>query len=332
MKSLSIDDFKLTGGLRTLRDGLPDDLFLVCSSYEPRALAVVDSFSVEYRARWGLIYVNKEVLEDTKSRDAETNLARLKESLDSHCDSVTQVIGSWRDPLVQMTELRKALFAQATEPPSPTVITLDTTTFNREALLTSVALLRSRFPSSTIRALYTSPVQHGEWLSQGFRCVRNVMSFAGIQQPSLPTVLVVLSGFEPERTIKLIEEHEPSKVLLGIGDPPTNQAFLERNVNEQKLILARQEVERFVFPANGIRQCWDTLEELLKPYWGNFNVVLAPMSTKLSTLAVFLTARRHPDLQVTYCVPGDYNSEDYSRGISGVFVDELPNEPESISS
>jgi hypothetical protein len=203
-------------------------------------------------------------------------------------------------------------------------VTVDTTTFNRESLLTAMALLRNHFPASKIRVAYTSPQKHGEWLSQGYRSVRNVMSFAGIQQSSRPTLLVVLSGFEPERTLKLIEEHEPSKVLLGIGDPPTNQQFLQRNLDEQKLILARQEVEKFSFPASDMLLCRDSLETLLQAYLKSHNIALAPMSTKLSTLAVFLVAEEHPEIQVTYCVPGEYNTDSYSSGADSVFVGELP--------
>ena len=323
MRHWSVSELVNSGGLPTVRDGLADDLFLVSVSYEDRTLTVVQSLSNQYRARKGIVYVNQELLKDPFINKVGPHLEELTRLLALRCDSVDRVEGSWLDPRIQLLALRDGLVT-GKDLEQTQAITIDTTTFNRESLLTAIALLRNHFPYSKMRVAYTSPQKHGEWLSQGYRTVRNVMSFAGIQQSSLPTLLVVLSGFEPERTLKLIEEHEPSKVLLGIGDPPTNQQFLQRNLDEQKLILARQEVQKFSFPASDMVACRESLESLVRPYLRSHNIALAPMSTKLSTLAVFLIAEDHPEIQITYCVPGEYNSDNYSSGSDKVFVGELP--------
>jgi len=300
MKKCEIEQFKMQGGLRTVRSGLSDDLFLVCASYEPRTVAVAESLATKYRSKRAIIYVNKEFLEGPGKDKTKSNIDRLKEILSEHCDVVNLKEGSWLDAKTQLIILRDVLTPKESEQPLEAV-TLDITTFNREALITAAVLLRMNFPKSKIRAVYVSPKDHGKWLSRGFRDIRNVMGFGGIQQASRPTILAVLSGFEPERTLKIIEEHEPTKVLLGVGSPPTAPKFLERNINEQKLILARQEVEEFSFPANNIEDCWKCLENVLKPYLGKYNVILAPMSTKLSTLAALLISMHHPEIQITYC-------------------------------
>jgi hypothetical protein len=323
MNKWDFELFKTQGGLRTIREDSPDDLFLVCASYETRSIAVMQSLSSQYRSRRGIIYVNRELRETPKSKNVEYNLSYLYETLRKHCDAVAQVEGSWRDPRKQLTALRAALAPKDSNEVGWT-ITLDTTTFNRESLLTALALLRTHLPQSNLRITYTSPSDYGNWLSRGFRGVRNVMSFAGIQQASRPTLLVVLSGFEPERTLKLIEEHEPNKVLLGIGDPPTKEPFLEKNVIEQKLVFARQEVELFKLPVNDILDCWMYLESLFDSYKTTHNIVVAPMSTKLSTIGVYLLAEHHPEVQISCCIPGEYNTEDYSKGIDSIFIDELP--------
>lgn len=323
MRHWSVSELVNSGGLPTVRDGLADDMFLVSASYEDRTLTVVQSLSSQYRARRGIVYVNRELLKDPFIDKVRPHLEELNKLLALRCESVERVEGSWLDPRAQLLALRDGLVTAADQKQTE-AITIDTTTFNRESLLTAIALLRNHFPSSTMRVAYTSPQKHGDWLSQGYRTVRNVMSFAGIQQSSLPTVLMVLSGFEPERTLKLIEEHEPSKVLLGIGDPPTNRQFLQRNLDEQKLILARQEVQKFTFPASDMIACRESLESLIGPYLRTHNIAVAPMSTKLSTLAVFLIAENHPEIQITYCVPGEYNSDNYSSGSDKVFIGELP--------
>ncbi len=298
-----------------------DDALIVCASYEPRTVAAADLLSTTFRAKNGIIYFNTEF-----KASISDNLSRLETILREHCENVDIAEGSWLDPTIQINELKKAVahLAGLSEQPA---ITLDTTTFNREALLTSLAILRAQFAGAEIRLLYVSPQDHGEWLSRGFRCIRNIMGFAGIQQPSRKTVLVVLSGFEPERTTKIIEEYEPSRLLIGIGDPPTDKKFLERNQAEQELILARQDIADFRFPANSITDCRDCLEGIITPYLSECNVVIAPMSTKLSSVASFLVAEAHPEIQLTYCVPGEYNVSDYSKGASSLFVDSISSSP-----
>jgi hypothetical protein len=184
--------------------------------------------------------------------------------------------------------------------------------------------LRSGEPRSMIRVLYVSPTDHGPWLSRGFRNVRNVVGFSGVHDPTQPTVLVVLTGFEPDRVLKVIDEHEPRKVLMGIGDPPTTDRFLARNIAEQQLVLSRQDVEEFRFSAANIQECYEQLRGILEPYLVSNNVVIAPMSTKLSTLAVLLLTEQFPQVQITYCVPGEYNVREYSSGAKDLFVEVLP--------
>jgi hypothetical protein len=217
------------------------------------------------------------------------------------------------------------------EPPVPSV-TVDATTFNRESLLVTVLLLRTRFPDSRIRLLYASPAEHGSWLSRGFRAVRNVIGFAGTQYPSRPTLLMVLSGFESERTLKLIEEHEPTLVLLGIGDPPTRKEFLFRNEAEQRLVLARQGVHKFSFPTNDLDACHAALVKELSGYAASHNIILAPMSTKLSTLAALTVCEQYPQAQITYCLPGEYNIDEYSSGVTTIYETMMPSRPRAASS
>ena len=315
-------DLKQQGGIDTCRTGVPDDIFIVCASYEPRTMASAECLAADYFAEKAFIYYNGEFLKGHSQPTVQSKISQLTELLKGKCSKVATIEGSWLDARLQFTAVRSALEAEITDMPE-VAITIDTTTFNRESLLITLALLRSLHRQTRIRILYVSPADHGEWLSRGFRCVRNIMGFPGTQQPSLPTLLAVLSGFEPERVLKLVDEHEPTIIYMGIGDPPTEPRFLERNIEEQKLILARQDVEEFRFSAENVMDCRDQLEELLTPHIGSYNIILAPMSTKLSTVATLLVAERHTEIQLTYCVPGEYNIDSYSRGADTLFMEEI---------
>jgi hypothetical protein len=313
-----IDKLRQDGGIPTIQQNLPDDLFIVCASFEDRTTSATSSLANNYAAKRAIIYFNAEFMEYSKTKD---NLEKIQVSLRKHCSNIQTVEGSLNDAQKQFSALKKRIlecgFGEIQR------VTIDVTSFNREALLVLMALLRNNYPSALIRVLYVSPMSHGDWLSQGFREVRNIIGFPGLQRPSRPTVLLALSGFEPDRVKKLIDEHEPRLVLLGLGDPPTKKIFLGRNYEEQKTLLVRQDVERFEFPANSINGCASKLEEVVQKYINDYNIILAPMSTKLSTLGAYLMVERHPDIQLTCCIPGQYNMDGYSKGEDLLFTEEI---------
>ena len=319
MVELHLNEVRRRGGISTIRKGIPDDLFMVCASFEHRTTSAIECLSEDYRAKKGIIYYNQEFVSNLKT---SKNLERLKALLRLRCNGVDVREGSLVLPEKQFAVLKDAVLSLS--PASIKAITIDVTTFNREALLVLMALLRNNCALARIRVLYVSPIRHGKWLSRGFREVRSVIGFPGVQRARRSTMLVVLSGFEPDRVKKLIEEHEPRIVLLGFGDPPTERHFLERNIEEQKTVLAKQDVERFRFPANNIKKCHQSCMKLLRSHLSDYNIILAPMSTKLSTLGAYLTAEANPEIQLTYCVPGEYNVENYSKGTNLLFVEEIP--------
>lgn len=324
MNGIDILEFRSEGGLRNVVDGCPDELFLVCASYEERSVAAVESLSPEYRCKTGIIYVNMDFLKKYKGCSTQKSLKNLESVLRPHCERLEVARGSWIDAKEQLKAIKKCLSPEGRAHLHDVAITIDTTTFNRESLLVSILLLRKYYKNARIRTLYVSPQGHGQWLTRGFRLIRNVLGFNGIQESRWPNVLCILSGFESDRTLKIIDEHEPVQVMLGLADPPTDQAFLDRNRDDQKLILSRQDVCEFNFPAGNIKECLALLESVLEPYLSKNNIVIAPMSTKPSTLAAMLIAEKHPEIQITYCLPGEYNVDNYSQGIKKLYIDEIP--------
>lgn len=308
--------------------GAMDDLFIACASFEPRCTAAAERLSPQYKAHTAVIYVNQEVLDPSEANPVQQNLHRLRALLDQRSDKVLVAEGSWIDVKRQVVSIRETLFGIDSFA-SIRSITIDSTTFNRESLLTTVALLRENLPAAVIRIIYVSPSAHGEWLSRGYRTIRNVLGFPGVQNSSLDNALVILCGFEADRALRLIEEHEPTLVQLGIGDPPTHADFLSRNLSAQeeilsKLVLRRQEVRRFQFPTASISACCDYLDSAIAPLLPRYNVVIAPMSTKLSTLAAMLIAEQYRQIQITYCVVSEYNTALYSQGATTAYIEKLP--------
>lgn len=315
-----LEEIRNEGGLDTIHAQDPDDLFITCASFEPRSGSVVHSLSDKYRAKSGIVYVNRELLNEFSEEKTQNCLREIKNKLENHCDDVQIAKGSWLNPSEQLNALKDA-FQSANVLKERPKLTIDVTTFNRESLLILLNLVYNRIQHPKTRIIYVSPIQHGEWLTRGHRTIRNIIGHTGLHQANKPTVLVLLSGFEQDRAQKTIEEFEPSKVLLGIGDPAVKERFLDRNIQAQELILSRQDTKRFEFPANDIKSSYEKIEGVVSNELPNNNVVVAPLNTKLSTIGAWRAVREHPEVQVTYSIPGEYNYDNYSEGTKELYVD-----------
>jgi hypothetical protein len=300
----------------------PFRLVMLSASYEDRCRAIIGTLPDSYRADAVRVYFNHEFLVGAAKDKVASNLAELLNYGNALSENVERVEGSWLDATRQLSAIRGGLSCIPDDRCVEAVV--DATTFTRESLIVTCGLLRHSGRDPRIKTTYSAALRHGDWLSKHFRTVRNIMGYPGMQRPALRTTLVILSGFEPERATHLIDEHEPARVLLGYGNPPTVPAFLERNKSEQTLILARQNVSQFEFPATSIQACLDTLEAVLGPSLESENIILAPMNTKLSSLACMVFADRHSQVQLTYCVPGEYNVSDYSTGAGLQYSEILP--------
>lgn len=296
-----------------------DDLYLTSAGFEERTLTATDSLDSEYRANWGIIYVNSEYFDLPKKGKTKEHVEALQDRLEEHCENVDVIMGSWLDAAKQLYQLREG-FSVLSERDSLR-LTVDVTSFNRESMMVAFNILYSLSNDITTQILYVSPEEYGEWLSKGYRMVRNVMGFAGIQNSNKPTLLMVLSGFEESRAINTIEAVEPAKLLVGTGDPAIKEPFLEKNIEHQDLAYSRLDTEEFRFPADSINGSYLRITELLEDYSGDYNVIVSPMNTKLSTLGVWNAAREFQEAQVIYTIPSRYNFENYSSGSDTLYVD-----------
>jgi len=132
----------------------------------------------------------------------------------------------------------------------------------------------------------------------------------------------LLSGFEKDRAERIIEEFEASEVLFGIGDPPTNPDFLDRNEEEQDMLLTKPEIDTFNFPAGSVDGTRSVIQELIherlpKKHRGR--------STEYETVHNWCmeSFAPHFEIQMTYSVPGEYNYKSYSTGIQDIYIDKI---------
>jgi hypothetical protein len=203
---------------------------------------------------------------------------------------------------------------------------IDITTLTHEVVIFIVSLINANELSSKVilayagaSAYFVSENKSDWWLSRGVKEIRSILGFPGLIRPSKKPHLIILVGFETERAKELIVQYEPSSISLGIGVEPYNQEFLEKNnwFKEQLQIFISsignsvKHVSEFEFSCSDYESAKKTIL-LEASKFEDYNITIAPMNTKVSTVAAASAALENETLKLCYVEPMEYNKEFYS--------------------
>jgi hypothetical protein len=284
--------------------------YFVCSaSYEERSLVIPLRLAPE-----GFDKVI--ICENENHRDIHGNNG---DRLRSHFkDQGSMAWLNTDNPLITGDSLFNALGrVPGTEVPR---IVIDISSFTHESLLMMFRVIyQAGYLERTI-LLYTrareysiGDPEHEKWLSKGVGEIRSVLGFPGRVYPSRPLHLLVLVGLEYQRTIDIIGRYEPSEISLGYG---TSSISL-RGFSKVNAIYGN--ATRFTFqPLDVCASLESIVDEVGRVT--DHNIILAPMNTKLSTIAAALAACENGDIQICYAKAIVYNYRHYSIPGDEVFV------------
>lgn len=197
-------------------------------------------------------------------------------------------------------------------------IVLDITSFRKEELLFLVESLSKLDDRILMRThfVYATASSMGEWLSNNVREVRPVVGFPGEISNAKKTHLILLAGIEYHRALAIIQAYEPYSISLGMvpREKAVNEDLYERNLELRNWLTRHFDQVRteFDFPATDPAELKRILKNLVSDL-GDFNIVIAPLNTKLSTLAVGAFAVENPHVQLCYAEVDVYNASDYSK-------------------
>lgn len=311
---IMVDDFSID------LYGEKDDIFIIGASFEERGVALKYYLNDDYRCKSAIIYYNEDNCNYEKNLELIENI--LKEKVQNE---VIKKEGSHRNILKKnkvMTEIAEYC-KEHENVEDVTNIVIDITSFTRIDLIIILDYIKSYLSNVIIKLIYVSPKEHGKWLSKGYTEISNIAGFSGCYDVLKPVALIILSGFEKERPLNLVEAYEPQKVFLGLSNPAVQDAFGKRNAKAHCELLSHPNVQKFDFSASDIKLCYDDVEKIIKDQRNDYNIVVAPLCTKLSTIACFLLAQKYQEIQLVYCYPQEYNCETYSSGMNKLLIDYL---------
>ena len=315
--------------LENLKDivGFEIDLFICSSSFEERCFSVPNQIG-EIGSRHSIVFFNS-------NEYAE---------IQKNAEKLVQVIGQANERSVELVPLNTDTQIQNAIKINDTLdaaldnrlnsIVVDTTTFTHETLLIVIGLLnfkRAKFDKLSVTYVGAEDYSTNEknlsdkWLSTGIEEVRTIMGYPGLMSPARPNHLVILFGFESERTKKLIEHLEFDMISLGFGKKEASIGSNHYDLNSER----HKQLMEVYSNATEFELCltdpFKAKEDILNHLKGftNSNNVIVPMNNKLSTIGAALVAFENPKVQLIYAKAVKYNVDGYSTPRNDVYVYQL---------
>lgn len=199
-------------------------------------------------------------------------------------------------------------------------VTVDLTTMPRE-IIWSVFWMLDLLECS-IHYTYFRPRGYGDWLSREPQRPRLIYKLSGITRLKARTALVILAGYDLDRTKQLIDFFEPEITLLGLQvfdkDPKNDDKMRKQQAQAERCARDRR-VECFPVDAYASDCGQEVVRPRITPYLESHNLILSSLGPKLSAVSLYRLHRAHRTTALAYAPSQEFNL-DYSHGIGdGVF-------------
>jgi len=311
MIKIPLENFRLPDGLRF-------DYFICSSSFEERC-TTISSIIPKDIVENVIIYhfENNYEISDTRLsdlkrlfQDKNIEVGILKKHLPlSNFDAFIQRFNSLRENAC---------------------IAIDITTFTRENLLMLLRIASLKKGSFRFYFFYTPSEKYSSnvdiselWLSRGVKEIRSVFSYPGDFSPIKSYLLIILTGFEYERSQILIDIYEPTRVVLGKATSTSSINPELADINERNFNQLRGKnpySDTFEFSCIDLDETMQIIREQIAKFENDYNIIIAPMNNKLSSLSVGLVALEKPFVQICYASTNQYNIYGYSSPSNFVYL------------
>ena len=291
----------------------PDDLFICCASFEDRCVSSTLKMGVDFRTRFALIFVMEESL---YRQQVDTNLFRLQSELGKRTgEGIFVVACQKQNPLDGIAQLKDIWKKCKPRNPEETFITIDISGFTKIYLLELLYYLVIELNLGIPRLLHTTQTYSPTELTQGVEQITTIPNFFGSPSLQKQTVLILLLGFEPERSLAVWKQFNPSKTVALVTNPPRydNLDYLKYAEKNNAYLLSQPSVEVKYVPPDNPYAVKSVLDSIYSDTQGSFNMIIGPFGTKPQTIGVFLFCLEYPKAQVVYSFPISYTKSYLQR-------------------
>lgn len=161
----------------------------------------------------------------------------------------------------------------------------------------------------------------------GHRECVGVIGYEGFHRVGGPSLLVVILGFEGDRSLASYLELDPSMAVGVIGcpwiEPRKAIKYVDGALRNNGLLLKHHNVFTELAPslsasgfASRLRDIVSEYKVRANDYFGEeVNVTVVPLGTKIQCLGLYFLWTRYPEVQVMYPMPYEYQL--VARGVGG---------------
>lgn len=150
--------------------------------------------------------------------------------------------------------------------------------------------------------------------------------FSGYRSGDSKSCLALFAGYEAHRSTGVVDAINPTILLLLYGQPGNPELDwrldLSRRLHNKFEKTRRCAVE--IVSTRDIEKTIAILEEYYKYLIDDYDLTIAPVCSKMQSLATFIFWERYPEVQVTFPIPIGYDPERRPRGVGETYSIELP--------
>ena len=196
-------------------------------------------------------------------------------------------------------------------------IYLDITTMSRNIVWSLLYFLRAKI--RTVDIVYHMPeTYNNDWISREPEHPRLLFKHSGIYDLAKKTTLVLVTGFDEERTKCMLHKYEPQKVYLLVQEGEQFNNKKRNNEDIHRLVCENFGLNKDCIISMSINSYssdfgFDAIESVIQGE-SLSNIILASFGPKPSALAAYRCYMQHPEIALCYLPCKDYNI-DYCQGI-----------------
>lgn len=261
-----------------------------------------------------VIYVI-EKLDSLNKQETENSLKKIKEFSQSN-NIIINTINLDNELFSTFETIGKSI--ESIEPNDK--ITIDITTMSRNIIWSLLFFLKQHF--SKVDIVYNSPFDYSnEWISREPSKPRLLFKHSGIINLELKNCLVIVTGFDADRTKQLARYYDPQKIILLIQDGNKfnnslrNKSDIHKQMCEE---LGYTNIDILNIDAYSSDLGYSIIEDVISKNIQDYNIILASLGPKLSAISIYKAYICHPEIALSYVPCNEYNIN-YCTGIGSTY-------------
>ena len=291
---------------------MENNIFFICPSWEDRSL-------LGFKQNCDDVKTNKVIALRKEQPINEYEISDCIDKISSICTQQAIVYEEviWKENPIENSEQLNCCLSKLG---ANDIVYIDITTMPRDIIWTLLFFLNQR-PNHVLIRYYQPKSYHGSWLSKEPYSPRLLLKHSGIIELGKPQCVVIITGFDEERTRQIVSKFEPQKVVLCIqrGEQFNNNDRNEASIHE--LIcknIGVPDISSVGIDCYGADFGKKTIDDLLSSL-SAYNVIIASFGPKPSAIGVYMSYEDHPEIALCYVPCKEYNKE-YCKGIGGLYT------------